>query len=107
MICVFFVWGESERCGGKKRLITWRKSSFIFTSSQSQSYLIYSQSKVTAKLIYIQTLLFAIEFCDLWLPVLSPLQRMQNIKCIFVLCLSAVSSSFGLVSVMSELRLSI
>ena len=32
---------------------------------------------------------------------------MQNSKCIFVLCLSAVSSGFGLVSVMPELRLSI
>ena len=39
--------------------------------------------------------------------VLSPLQRMQNSKCIFVLCFSAVQSGFDLVSVMSELRLSI
>ena len=67
----------------------------LFKSSQSQSYLIYSQSKVKAKLIYIQ------------ISLLSPLQRMQNNKCIFVLCLSAVSSGFGLVSVMPELRLSI
>ena len=32
---------------------------------------------------------------------------MQNSKCIFVLCSSAVSSGFSLVSVMPELRLSI
>ena len=63
----------------------------LFKSSQSQSYLIYSQSKVKAKLIYIM-LLFVIVFCHL---------------SIFVLCLSAVSSGFGLVSVMPELRLSI
>ena len=63
----------------------------LFKSSQSQSYLIYSQSKVKAKLIYIM-LLFVIVFCHL---------------SIFVLCLSAVSSGFGLVSVMPELRLRI
>ena len=39
--------------------------------------------------------------------VLSPLHRIQNGKCIFALCLSAVSSGFGLVSVIPELRLSI
>ena len=64
----------------------------LFKSSQSQSYLIYSQSKVKAKLIYIHILLFVIVFCHL---------------SIFVLWLPAVSSGFGLVSVMSELRLSI
>ena len=64
----------------------------LFKSSQSQSYLIYSQSKVKAKLIYIHTLLFVIVFCHL---------------SIFVLWLPAVLSGFGLVSVMSELRLSI
>ena len=41
----------------------------LFKSSQSQSYLIYSQSKVKAKLIYIQILLFAIVFCHLSQPV--------------------------------------
>ena len=64
----------------------------LFKSSQSQSYLIYSQSKVKAKLIYIHILLFVIVFCHL---------------SIFVLWLPAVSSGFGLVSVMPELRLRI
>ena len=41
----------------------------LFRSSQSQSCLIYSQSKVKAKLIYIQILLFAIAFCHLSQPV--------------------------------------
>ena len=60
------------------------------------------------QLIYIQILLFAICILSFVAAyVLSPLQRMQNSKCIFVLCLSAVSSGFGLVSVMSELRLNI
>ena len=80
----------------------------LFKSSQSQSYLIYSQSKVKAKLIYIQILLFAICILSFAVAyVLLPLQRMQNSKYIFVLCLSAVSSGFGLVSVMSELCLDI
>ena len=80
----------------------------LFKSSQSQSYLIYSQNKVKAKLIYIRISLFAICILSFVAAcVLSPLQCMQNSKCIFVLCLSAVSSGFGLVSVMSELRLNI
>ena len=72
----------------------------LFKSSQSQSYLIYSQSKVKAKLIYLQILLFAIEFYHS-----SPLQRMQNSKCIFVLCLQC--RLFLAWCDMSELRLSI
>ena len=71
----------------------------LFKSNQSQSYVIYSQSKVKAKLIYILSFVPA---C-----VLSPLHCMQNCQCLFVLCLSAVLSGFGLVSVMSELHLRI
>ena len=102
----FFLFGERVKDVGERKDLLLGENLPLFLR-QAKAKVIYSQSKVTAKLIYIQTLLFAIEFCDLWLPVLSPLQRMQNIKCVFVLCLSAVSSSFGLVSVMSELRLSI
>ena len=47
-----------------------KKTYFHYLSQeQNQSYLKYSQSKVKAKLIYIQILLFAIVFCHLSQPV--------------------------------------
>ena len=64
----FFCGREIVKDIGERR-ITWKKSSSLFKSCQSQSFLIYSQSKVKAKLIYIQILLFAIEFCHLRHPV--------------------------------------
>ena len=71
-------------------------------------YCIGSQAKKEMQLIYIQILLFAVCILSFVAAyVLSPLQRMQTSKCIFVLCLFAVSSGFGLVSVMFELHLNI
>ena len=88
---------NSERC--RRKMLFGENLLSLFKSNQSQSYVIYSQSKVKAKLIYILSFVPA---C-----VLSPLHCMQNCQCLFVLCLSAVLSGFGLVSVMSELHLRI
>ena len=72
---------NSERCRRETCYVI--KIYFHYLSqAKVKSYLIYSQSKVKAELIYLQILLFAIEFCHS-----SPLQCMQNSKCIFVLCL--------------------
>ena len=67
---------NSKRC---RRKTYFEEKIYFHDLSQSQSYLIYSQSKVKPKPIYIQILLFAICILSFVIDsVLSLLQRMQN-----------------------------